>query len=77
MCTELDTIQQGLDPAYYGPVHLRENIIQACRGHPALTNGLTNPPMDASDLVNNLYTFIVNYEAIHNPSSTQKSYMQS
>lgn len=77
MCTEFDTIRRGLDPAYYGPVHLRENNIRACRGHPALTNSLTNPPIDASGLINNLYTSIVNYEAIHNPPSTQQSYMQS
>ena len=57
LCTNLETIQRGLDPAYYGPVHLRENIIRACRGHPALADGLTNPPPDTSGLVNNLYTF--------------------
>lgn len=76
LCTELDKIKQGLDPAYYGPVHLRENIIWACRGHPALVNGLTSLSADASGLVNRLYTSIVNYEAIHNPSG-QQSYTQS
>ena len=77
LCTELDIIQRSVDPAYHGPVHLRENIIRACRGHPALANGLTNPPMDASGLVNNLYTSIVNYEAVHKPTSTQQTYIQS
>lgn len=73
----LDITQRGLDPAYYGPVHLRENIIRACRGHPALASGLVNPPSDVSGLVNNLYTSIVNYEAVHKSSSVQQSYAQS
>ena len=71
--TELDTIQRGVDPAYHGTVNLRENIIWACRGHPALAAGLTNPPGNISGLVNNLYTSIVNYEAIHKP--VQQSYL--
>ena len=65
--TKLDTIQKGVDPAYHGTVHLQKNIFLACRGHPALAAGLTNPPRDTSGLVNNLYTSIVNYEAIHKP----------
>ena len=76
LCTELDIIQRGVDPAYHGPVHLRENIIRACRGHPALASGLVNPLMDASGLVNNLYTSIVNYEAVYKPPSTQQNYTQ-
>ena len=67
LCTELDTIQRAVDPAYHGTVHLRENIIRACRGHPALAAGVTNPPGDTSGLVNNLYTSIINYEAVHKP----------
>ena len=73
LCTELDTIQRGVDSAYHGTVHLRENIIRACRGHPALAAGLTSPPSDTSGLINNLYTSIVNYEAVHKP--TQQSYL--
>ena len=76
LCTNLETIQRGLDPAYYGPVHLRENIICACKGHPALANSLTNPPPDTSELVNNLYTSIVNYETVHKPFSVQQTYVQ-
>ena len=52
--TQLNTIQQGVDQAYHGPVHLRENIIRACRGHLALVLGLTNPPLETSALVNSL-----------------------
>ena len=73
LCTELDTIQKGVDLAYYGTVHLRENIIRACRGHSALAAVLTNPPGDTSGLVNNLYTSIVNYKAVHKP--VQQSYL--
>ena len=76
MYTEIDTIQRGIDPAYHGPVHLRENIIRACRGHPALAAGLTNPVSDTSGLVNNLYASIINYEAVHKPTSTS-GYVQS
>ena len=65
--TELDTIQRDVDPAYHGTVHLRENIIRACRGHSALAAGLTNPLGDTSGLVNNLYTSIVNHEVIYKP----------
>ena len=72
-CMELDTIQRGVNPAYHGTVHLQENIIRACRGHPALAAGLTNPLGDTSGLVNNLYTSIVNYEAVHEP--VQQSYL--
>ncbi len=74
--TKLNIIQRGVNPAYHGTVHLRENIIRACRGHPALTAGLTNPPSDTSGLVNSLYTSIINYEAVHKPSSME-NYLQS
>lgn len=78
MCTKLDKIQQRLDPAYHGLVHLRKNIIWACRGHPALANGLTNSLPDASSLVNMLYTSIVNYKTIDSffSASVQQSYIQ-
>ena len=75
LITEMNTVQRGLDSAYHGTTHLRENIVRACRGHPALTNGLNNPSMDTSGLVNNLYTSIINYEAIHK-TTAQQSYIQ-
>ncbi len=64
LCTELNTTQRGLDAAYQDPIHMRENIIRACRGHPALIHGLTNPPMNYPGLISNLYTSIINYEAV-------------
>ena len=76
MCTEIDKIQRSVNPAYHGPIHLRENIIRACRGHPALAAGLTNPPHETSDMVNLLCSSIINYEAVHKPTLTG-NYMQS
>lgn len=76
LCTELSIMQKGIDPAYHGPVHLRDNIVRACRGHPALIDGLTNPPLDKSELVNSLHASIVNYEAVHKTFSMQQNYMQ-
>ena len=35
----------------------------------ALANGLTNSHLDTSRLVNDLYTSIVNYEAVHRYTS--------
>ena len=76
MCTEIDKIQHGVNSAYHGQIHLRENIIQACQGHLALAAGLTNPPSETSDMVNSLCSSITNYEAVHKPSSTE-NYVQS
>ena len=56
---------------YHGIVHLRENIIRACRDHLAFTSGFTNPVSDTSGLVNSLYTSIINYGAVHKPSSAE------
>ena len=70
MCTELYKVHQGLNPVYQGSIQLRENIIRACRGHPAVNAGLTNPPDSTPELINSLYTSIINYEAIHNPASS-------
>lgn len=72
---EMNIVQRDLNSAYHGTTHLRKNIVRACRGHPALTNGLNNSSMDTFGLVNNLYTSIINYEAIHKPSM-QQTYIQ-
>ena len=75
LCTKLETIQQDLDPIYYGPVHLQKNIIRAYKGYLALVNGFTNLFLDILNLINNLYISIVNYEAVHK-LSVQQSYIQ-
>ena len=76
MCTKIDKIQCIVNSAYHGPIHLQENIIQACRGHPTLPAGLTNPPPETSDMVNSLCSLIINYKAVHKPSSIE-NYVQS
>ncbi len=76
MCTEIDKIQRSINPAYHGPLYLRENIIGAFRRHPALAAGLTNPPLKTSNMVNSLFNSIINYEAVHKPTSTE-NYVQS
>ena len=75
LCTKLNNLQQVVDPMYCGTIHLCKNIIRACRGHPALTVGLTNPFLDTLGLVNSLYSSIINYKAMHKSSSTE-TYIQ-
>jgi hypothetical protein len=60
----MNIIQRDLNPAYHGPDRLRENIIRACRGHPALIYELINASSDTSALINVLQASIVNYEII-------------
>lgn len=60
----MNTIQRDIDSTYHDITHLRKNIIQACRNYLTLTNKLTSESMSISRLVNNLYTSIVNYEAV-------------
>ena len=74
MCTEIDIIQRDIDSAYHDSVHLRENIIRACRDHSALVVDLINSVFDTSELINNLYASIVNYEAVH--KLVQQSYLR-
>jgi hypothetical protein len=62
--TELDTIQRDIDSAYHESIHLRENVIRACRDHSALINELINSLYKSSTLISILLISIVNYEAI-------------
>jgi hypothetical protein len=57
-------IQQELNSAYYDSIHLRENIIRACRNHFALTNDFNNVSLNVFDLINSLHISVMNYEAI-------------
>ena len=76
MCTKIDKIQCSVNPAHYIPLHLRENIIRACQRQPALAAGLTNSSLKTSDMVNTLRSSIINYEAVHKPTS-KENYVQS
>ena len=75
MCTELNKIHQDLNSIHRESAHLRENIIRACRDHPAVHVDLSNPSNSIPELVNSLYTSIVNYETVHNPASSQQSFL--
>lgn len=76
MCTKIDKIHYSINSTYYGTIHLRENIIQACRGHLALVIGLTNSPPKTSAIVNFLCNSIINYKVVHKPNLI-RSYAQS
>ena len=70
MCTELNKIHQDLNFIHREFAHLRENIIRACRDHSAVHVDLFNSFNSIPELVNSLYTSIVNYETIHKPVSS-------
>jgi hypothetical protein len=74
----MNVIQRELDPAFYGSIHLRENIIRICRDHLALTNDLNNASINVPDLINSLHTSITNYEAVQKSTQSNSSiYVQS
>ncbi len=76
ICTEIDKIQRNVNPAYHNRLHLQENIIWAYLGHPALAAGLTNSPLETSDMVNSLFSSFIKYKEVHKPTSTE-NYVQS
>lgn len=75
MCTKLNKVQQDLNSIYQSSIQLRENIIRACRDHSAINADLIILFTLTLDLINSLYTSIVNYETIHNFVSSQQSYL--
>ncbi len=64
LITDLDTIQREINSAYRDSIHLRENIIRACRNDSILIHDLTNFSTNTSTLISMLYINIVNYEII-------------
>ena len=75
MCTELNKIHQDLNSIHRESVHLRKNIIRACKDHSAVHVDLFNSFNSIFELVNSLYTSIVNYETVHNFASSQQSFL--
>jgi hypothetical protein len=75
MCIEMIAIQQELNSAYHDSIHLRENIIRVCKSRFALINDLNNASLNVSDLINNLHTSVMNYEAIQKLNQ-QTNYLQ-
>lgn len=78
LCTEMDDLQQGLNVKHQGPKTRRENLIRACRGHPALLIGLSHAASHSSytDVVNAFDSAIVEYKLVHNPAAVSQSYVQ-
>lgn len=76
MYIKIDKIQHNVKSAYHEPIHLRKNIIQACQGYLILAAGLINPLPKTSDMVNFLYSSIINYEKVHK-SSFIENYVHS
>ncbi len=74
---DLDTIQRDINSAYRDSMHLRENIIRACRNHSTLIHDLTNFSANTSALINMLHINIVNYEIIVKSSINQQQYVQN
>jgi hypothetical protein len=64
MCSQTNTIQRDLNPAYHDAIRLRENIIRICRNHSALIFELINSSMNTLTLVNILQSSIINYEIV-------------
>jgi septal ring factor EnvC (AmiA/AmiB activator) len=60
----MNTIQKNLNSAFNDSIQLRKNIIRICRDHSALINELNNASINISDLINNLHSSVMNYEAI-------------
>ena len=71
MCIKIDKIQHSINSAYHGLIYLRENIIWAYQEYPALAAGLTKPLPTTSDMVNSLWSSIINYKTVHKPSFTK------
>lgn len=67
-CTKINKFQRSVNSVCHWLIHLHENIIQACQGHPTPTAGLTNLSIQISDIVNSLYSLIINYKAMHKSS---------
>ncbi len=73
----MSTIQKDLNSAFVDSIQLRKNIIRICRDHFALINDLNNASISVSNLINNLHTNVMNYEAIRKQhDSMQQTYLQ-
>ncbi len=74
---DLDIIQRDIDSAYRDSMHLRKNIIRACRNYSTLIHDLINSLANTSTLISMLHINIVNYEIIVKSSINQQQYVQN
>lgn len=68
MNTKIDNIQHNVNLAYYGPIFLQENIIPVYQKYSVLLTGLINLLFNTFDIVNLLYSSIINYEIVNKPT---------
>jgi hypothetical protein len=76
MCSQMNTIQRDLNPAYHDSIRLRKNIIRICRSHSALIYEIINSSMKIFALMNTLQSSIISYEVIRK-SFTSQQYHQN
>jgi hypothetical protein len=71
---DLDDVSKKLNSDYHDSNQMRKILIRACRDHSTLLIELHNSSSKFSDLINALYSNIVNYESINKKNNT---YLQS
>jgi hypothetical protein len=70
LCVDLDDVQKELNSDYHDSNQMRKVLIRACRNHSILLIELHNSSSNFSDLINFLYSSIVNYESINKKHNT-------
>lgn len=67
---EINIIQRDIKTIYKIFIHLRKNIIWACREHSTLINNFTNSFIKTAILIDNLFISIINYKIVHKGSQS-------
>lgn len=62
--------------AYHGSIQLQENIIYICEGYSAHVAGWTNASHETGNIINSLYSSIINYKVVQKPISIE-NYVKS
>ena len=75
LITEMNILQRDIDSQFEEQFYFRKNIIQIVRDHSAFLIELINSVNNVINLISNLQNSIINYEAMHRPS-THKNYVQ-
>ena len=70
MITTLTQLQYGLEDDFRSQRTLYNKIIRSCQGSPACRYAISAPASTLGELINNLYSSIINYEKEQNDSST-------
>lgn len=75
MYTKIDKIQRNVNLADYGLIYLQNNMIWICQDYLALAVNFINLLFKISDIINFLYSLMINYKAVHKLIST-KNYIK-